>query len=85
MRDSTKALQLATIIRAAAVLLTKMDKKPVVNITPRSIDRGFEKRFMMKSAIRMCKFHFSIARDIKNPAKNMKMTRMNEERNEYHC
>ena len=51
--DSTSALQFATIISAAAVLLTKIDSTAPVHMMPSSIDRGREKSRMMHSAMRM--------------------------------
>ena len=73
--DSTSALQFATIISAAAVLLTKIDSTAPVHMMPSSIDRGRVKSRMIARAIRMCRFHFSVARDIRKPAKKRKMTR----------
>ena len=72
--DSTSALQFATIISAAAVLLTKIDSTAPVHMMPSSIERGRVKSRMMHSAMRMWRFHFSIASDIKKPAKNRKIT-----------
>lgn len=80
--DSTNALQFATIISAAAVLLTKMESTAPVHMMPSSMERGRVKRRMMQSAMRMCRFHFSIARDIKKPAKNKKITANHAQRGE---
>ena len=72
--DSTSALQFATIINAAAVLLTKIDSTAPVHMIPSSMERGRVKRRIIQSAIRMWRFHFSMASDIKKPAKNRKIT-----------
>ena len=51
-----------------------MERKAAVAITPSNIARGRVKNFMMERAMRMWRFHFSMASDMRKPAKNMKMT-----------
>lgn len=82
--DSTSARHVFTIITAAAtphasrpllpVLLTKMDKKADTSMMPNNMVLGFSKKRMIDSAIRMSRCHFSIASDIRKPAKNRKIT-----------
>ena len=57
------------------VLLMNTDNTAAVHIIPKSIARGEAKFCMMANAIRLWRFHFSIAKDIKKPAKNKKITR----------
>ena len=51
-----------------------MERKAETSMIPNSMELGLEKNFMMDNAMRMSRCHFSIARDIKKPAKNRKMT-----------
>lgn len=64
---------LATIIRAAAVLEIHMERKYAANITPNRMLRGRSKKDVMNRAIRMWRFQRSIARESRNPARNMKI------------
>ena len=42
-------------------------------MTPKRIERGRSKQEVINRAMRMCKFHFSMARDSRKPDMNMKM------------
>jgi hypothetical protein len=64
-----------TIIIVVAVLLSHMLNNPVASMNPRMIRLPLVPvMFTILNAIRLCKFHFSMARPIMNPPINKKIT-----------
>ena len=59
---------MGSIINAVAELDIHMDKNPVASIKPKTIRlKSVPNKFIMLSAIRLCRFHFSIDVANKNP------------------
>ena len=66
---------IGNIIMVVAVLLSHMLNKPDANINPSTILSPLVPVIrIMLSAMRRCKFHFSMARPIINPPINKKIT-----------
>ena len=62
---------MGSIISVVAVFDTHIDRKPVASISPSTIRRGCTPtRASVASAMRRCRFHFSIAMAIRKPPRN---------------
>ena len=80
LRSVTSAsteVAMGSIISAVAVFETHIDRNPVASIIPSTIRRGDSPtRRSVSSAMRRCRFHFSIAMAIRKPPRNRNTTEL---------